>query len=133
MKVNFITSQEGQREGYENMFVSPASVSSLPDGGCKAMVLDNVVEFMTEESFLLLLKKVRHGGVVEIRSPDALEVAKRMYHGRVTLSDASSLIAAGKNRLTTLSEVKSNLENNGLRVEFAALHDTQYVLKAARP
>ena len=71
MKVNLIVDDSQSKEGYENIALNPEGINGIPDSACKELMVDNVLEFLPEQMTATVLKKLRKGGTLEIRSPDA--------------------------------------------------------------
>ena len=133
MKVNIITAQEQSKQGYTNVTLTPDGLKGIPDSACNELMVDNVLEFAPENVGEALVKKVRNGGVMEIRSPDAQEVMRQYQLGSVSFEEASILLAGGRARISTLDQTRSFLESNGLHVEFAGLNGAYYRITAKRP
>jgi len=133
MKVNLIVNQEHSKDGYENIPLNQEGIGSIPDSACKELMVDNVLEFIPEQFAVNILAKLRKGGVLEIRSPDAQEIFRQFQIGSMGFEDTSSLLTGGRTRMSTLSQTRSFLESNGLEVRFAALNGPFYRITAARP
>ena len=133
MKVNLITAQEHSKEGYTNVPLIQEALQGIPDSACHELMVDNVLEFIPEDASVSLVKKIRKGGVVDIRSPDAREIMRQYHLGSVSFEEASSLLAGGRARISTLAQTKSFLESNGLHVDFAGLNGAFYRITATRP
>lgn len=132
MKVNLIVNEEHSKEGYENIPLNQAGVEGIPDSACKELMVDNVLEFIPEQMSAILLKKIRKGGSLEIRSPDAQEIFRQVHIGSLGFEDASALLTGGRARMSTLGQTRHFLESNGLEVEFAALNGAFYRITARR-
>jgi hypothetical protein len=133
MKVNLITDQEHAKEGYDNIPLNQEAVERIPDSACKEIMVDNVLEFIPEQTATILLKKMRKGGVLEIRSPDAQEIFRQFHIGSLGFEDASSLLTGGRARMSTLNQTRSFLESNGFEIAFAGLNGPFYRITAKRP
>jgi len=96
------------------------------------MSLDHVIDHMTDDDFLIVLKKIRHNGVVEIRGVDAPEVFRKVSIGLLEFTDSLPLLS-GKVRLTSSGSVRAILEGVGFITEVNALQDSFYYIKAKRP
>jgi len=133
MKVNLIVNQEHSKEGYDNIPLNQEGVEGIPNSACKELMVDNVLEFIPEQMATTLLKKLRKGGVLEIRSPDAQEIFRQFHIGSLGFEDASSLLTGGRSRMSTMNQTRSFLESNGLEIEFAGLNGPFYRITAKRP
>ena len=133
MKVNVIVSEEQRKEGYENVSLNQEGIESIPDSGCKELMVDNVLEFVPEEIAIILLAKIRKGGVLELRSPDAQEIFRQFHIGSLNFEETSALLTGGRVRMTTLHQVRKFLESRGLQIEFASFNGPFYRITARRP
>ena len=132
MKVNLIVDDSQSKEGYENITLNPEGINGIPDSACKELMVDNVLEFLPEQMTATVLKKLRKGGTLEIRSPDAQEIFRHIAIGSVVFENTSSLLTGGRARMSTLGQTRSLLESNGLQIEFAALNGVYYRITARR-
>jgi hypothetical protein len=132
MKVNLIVQQEHSKEGYANIPLNQEGVAGIPDSACKELIIDSVLEFVPENMATMILKKIRKGGVLEIRSPDAEEIMRQLQIGSINFEEASALLTGGRARMSTLSQTRSFLELNGLHVEFAGMSGPYYRITAKR-
>ena len=88
MKVNLIINEDRMKEGYENIPLNETSVEGIPDSACKELMIDNVFEFIPEQLAPTILKKIRKGGTLEIRSPDGEEICRQLQVGALGFEDA---------------------------------------------
>jgi hypothetical protein len=132
MKINLIINEEHSKEGYENILLNQERLEGIPDSACKEIMIDNVLEFVPENVAGVILKKIRKGGVIEIRSPDAQEIIRQLQIGSLSFEDTSMLLTGGRTRMSTLSQTRSFLELNGLQIEFAAINGPFYRITARR-
>ena len=132
MQINLVKSSADDKEGYQNIPISSEHINSIPDSACTQMSLDHVVDYITENDFAAVLKKIRHKGNVEIRGVDAPEVFRKVSIGLLEFSNSLPLLT-GKVRLTSMGRVRSVLESMGFVTEIAALHESFYYIKAQRP
>jgi hypothetical protein len=132
MKVNLIINEDRMKEGYENVPLNDASVEGIPDSACKELMIDNVFEFIPEHLTPTILKKIRKGGILEIRSPDGEEICRQLQVGSLSFEDASSLLTGGRARMSTLARTRSLLESKGLKIEFAGINGAFYRITAKR-
>jgi len=133
MKVNLVVNQENLKEGYENIPLNEDGIGGIPDSACKELMIDNVLEFIPEQMTTAILKKIRKGGVLEIRSPDAQEIFRQFQVGSLDFEETSSLLTGGRARMSTLGQTRHFLESNGLHIEFAGLNGPFYRITAKRP
>jgi|GEM_PF-3135943 len=132
MKVNLIINEDRMKEGYENIPLNETSIVGIPDSACKELMIDNVFEFIPEQLAPTILKKIRKGGTLEIRSPDGEEICRQLQVGSLGFEDASSLLTGGRARMSTLAKTRSLLESEGLTIEFAGLNGAFYRITAKR-
>ena len=116
MKVNLIVDDSQSKEGYENIALNPEGINGIPDSACKELMVDNVFEFLPAQMTATVLKKLRKGGTLEIRSPDAQEIFRQFAIGSVDFENTSSLLTGGRARMSTLGQTRSLLESNGLQI-----------------
>ena len=133
MKVNLIVTQEQLKDGYENVPLNEEAINSIPDSACKELMIDNVLEFIVLKNMTTILKKIRKGGVLEVRSPDAEEIFRQCSIGAINFDDASSLLSGGRMRMSTLGQTRAFLESSGLHGEFAGMNGAFYRITAKRP
>lgn len=132
MQVNIITDQTGAVPNFDNVLLSNENISSIPDSACTHVRLDNVIDFMSDQQVATLLNKVRHNGVVEVKSVDATTVISQMHIGSIPFEEGAPMLSSGKARLTSAALIKQALEQRGFVVEFAAVSKTEYRVVAKR-
>ena len=132
MRINLVKSSEDNKENYQNIPISTEGIQNIPDSVCMEMSLDHVIDHMTDDDFLIVLKKIRHNGVIEIRGVDAPEVFRKVSIGLLGFANSLPLLS-GKVRLTSSGSVRSILEGLGFITEVNALQDSFYYIKAKRP
>ena len=132
MKINLVINEENSKEGYENIPLNQEGVAGIPDSACKELMIDNVFEFVPENVAGVILKKIRKGGVIEIRSPDAQEIIRQLQIGSLDFQNASDLLTGGRARMSSLEKARSFLELNGLDIEFAGINGAFYRITARR-
>ncbi len=131
MNINLVVNTETPPiEGHENLLIS--EIDNLPASLCKSVALNNTINYLSPEQFQGLLAKVRHGGVVSVNAPDAMEVSSALCWGRIDINTFSSLTS---NRLQqcTLLDTKALLEQHGYIVEVASIKDLSFYIRARRP
>jgi len=132
MKVNLLIDEKNSKDGYENIPLQQQSIDSVPDSACKEMMADNVLEFVTKEVLQILIKKIRRGGTLEIRSPESQEICRQYQIGALDFDETSDLLTGGRVRLTTLSQTRELLEGAGFQVQFAGINGPFYRITATR-
>ena len=132
MRVNIITDQTGSVPNFDNVLLSNENIASIPDSACNHVRLDNVIDFMSDQQVGTLLNKVRHNGVVEIKSVDATTVVSQMHIGAIPFEEGASMLSSGKVRLTSAALMQEALQKRGFVVEFAAVNKTEYRVVAKR-
>ena len=132
MNINLITNtnENPTPEGYENVLIN--DIDKIPANICTNLVLNDTLNYLTNNQFQLLLGKIRHGGTIAIASPDAMEMAKALYWGQINLEKFSSLIIDNKSQ-HSLVEIKNFFEQSGYIIEAASINEFSFFIKAKRP
>lgn len=118
MNINLIASatDTSPPPNYENILI--ANIDQVPTSACTNLIIDNVLNKLTKQQLELLISKIRHGGTITIRSPDAMEMAKALYWNRINLDKFISLTA---NTVTqhSMLELKTFFEQRGYSIDIA--------------
>ena len=132
MNINLIanTNEDPTPQGYENILIN--DIDKIPANICTSLMLNDTLNYLTNDQFQLLLGKIRHGGTISISSPDAMEIAKALYWGQINLEKFSSLIIDNKSQ-HSLIEIKNFFEQSGYTVEAASINEFSFLIKAKRP
>lgn len=133
MRVNLIRDSGQSKEEYQNIPISSQNINEIPDSICTEVCLDNVIDHLTEADFSMVLKKIRHNGMVEIRGVDAPDIFRRVSIGLLAFDNSIPLLASGKVRLTSVGSVKAKLEEHGFVTEVVTIQDSLYYIRAKRP
>ena len=96
------------------------------------MTINNTLNHLSANQFTLLLTKIRHGGVISINSPDAIEMARALYLGEIDLRQLSSLTLNNISQHSLL-EIKQIFEQSGYIVEAANINELHFYIKVKRP
>tara|TARA_R100000306_G_C4376625_1_gene142201 strand:- start:1790 stop:2185 length:396 start_codon:yes stop_codon:yes gene_type:complete len=131
MNVNLVIREDAPViAGHQNILFT--QLDQIPPSACKAVVLNDTFNYLTDEQSEILLGKVRHGGTLSISSPDAMVVATSFCWGIIDIKVFSSL-TSHKVQQHSLLDVKSKLENNGYIIEIANITEMSFYIKAKRP
>jgi len=132
MNLNLIldSDQNNAPQNYENVLIN--DIDKIPPSICKNLLINNTLNYLTSDQFNLLLQKVRHGGVVSINSPDAMEMARALYWGEIDLHKLSSLTANNKTQHSLL-EIKNIFEQSGYIIESASINNLSFYIEVKRP
>ena len=85
MNVNLVMSNDTPViENHQNVLMS--ELNSLPPRGCKSLILNHVINYLTDEQLQQILEKIRHGGSVSVTSPDAMEAASALHTGLIDMN-----------------------------------------------
>ena len=124
MNVNLVMSNDTPViENHQNVLMS--ELNSLPPRGCKSLILNHVINYLTDEQLQQILEKIRHGGSVSVTSPDAMEAASALHTGLIDMNLFSTLTS---NRLKqySLLDAKTFFEQQGYAVETAVIQDLSF-------
>ena len=131
MNVNLVATNDSPSiENHNNILIE--EISNIPSRGCKSLILNHVLNYLTDEQLEEVLEKLRHGGSISVTSPDAMEASSALYWGTIDINTFSSL-TAGRLKQYTILDVKNFFEQRGYSVETAAIQDLSFHVKARRP
>ena len=101
---------------HENVLI--ANLDQVPASACTSLIINNVLNNLTQQQLELLTSKMRHGGTITIHSPDAMEMAKALYWETINLEKFASLIA---NTVTqhSMITIKTFFEQRGYSIDIA--------------
>ena len=118
MNINLIasTTDDPPPPNHENIPIS--NIDQIPPSACTNLIIDNVLNNLTQPQVELLTSKMRHGGTITIHSPDAIEMAKALYWETINLEKFTSLTA---NTVTqhSMIEIKTFFEQRGYSIDIA--------------
>lgn len=131
MNVNLVMANDTPViESHQNVLMS--ELNSLPARGCKSLILNHMLNYLTDEQINEVVGKIRHGGSISVTSPDAMEAASALHAGSIDMTLFSTLTS---NRLKqySLLDAKSLFEQQGYVIETAVIQDLSFYIKANRP
>ena len=118
MNINLIasTTDDPPPPNHENIPIS--NIDQIPPRACTNLIIDNVLNNLTQQQLELLTSKMRHGGTITMHSPDAMEMAKALYWDMINLEKFTSLTA---NTVTqhSMIEIKTFFEQRGYSIDIA--------------
>ena len=118
MNINLIAStiDTSSPPNHENIPI--ANIDQIPPSACTNLIINNVLNNLTQQQLELLTSKMRHGGTITIHSPDAMEMAKALYWETINLEKFTSLTA---NTVTqhSMIEIKTFFEQRGYSIDIA--------------
>ena len=131
MNLNLLLSNDAPAvESHQNVLIS--DLDKVPSRGCRCFILNHSINYLTDEQLYKVLDKIRHGGIVSITSPDAMEAASALCSGNIDMN-AFSALTANKNKQYSIMEVKSLLEQEGYKIENATINELVFYIRAQRP
>ena len=118
MNINLIAStiDTSSPPNHENIPI--ANIDQIPPSACTNLIMNNVLNNLTQQQLELLTSKIRHGGTITMHSPDAMEMAKALYWETINVEKFASLIA---NTVTqhSMIEIKTFFEQRGYSIDTA--------------
>ena len=118
MNINLIvsTTDDPPPPNHENIPI--ANIDQIPPSACTNLIINNVLNNLTQQQLELLTSKMRRGGTIIIHSPDAMEMAKALYWETINLEKFTSLTA---NTVTqhSMIENKTFFEQRGYSIDIA--------------
>ena len=118
MNINLIvsTTDDPPPPNHENILI--ANIDQIPPSACTNLIMNNVLNNLTQQQLELLTSKMRHGGTITMHSPDAMEMAKALYWETINVEKFASLIA---NTVTqhSMIEIKTFFEQRGYSIDTA--------------
>ena len=154
MKIRISVGQREKLNGYVNIdpirkfddvAVDIRNIDSIAsDAECTEIICEDVIDFLhREESFTVLkhwAKKIRHKGKIVITSVDTHQVCKSFLDKEIDIDQFNKIVhgtfqAPWDVRLsqTTLEELSSFLESNGLQVTKKRVNGIKLIVEAQRP
>ena len=131
MNVNLVaTSDAPSIENHNNILIQ--DIKSIPSRGCRNLILNHVLNYLTDEQIEEILGKIRHGGSVSVTAPDAMEVSRALYWGTIDINTFSAL-TGGRLKQYTVLDIKTLFEQKGYAIEIANIQDLSFYVKANRP
>lgn len=134
MNMNLITSHVSNPTSipeYQNVNID--DIDQIANSICKAVRLDDVLRYLTTAQLEAVLSKIRHGGIIDIQSPDIVILSKGLYWGNIDLAKFSSLISPSITYHSAIS-IKGFLEQRGYLIEEVTVQTDMFIfnIKAKR-
>lgn len=131
MNINLVINKDSSPiNNYQNVLIE--NIEQLPNSACENLIINKTFNYLTDKQFQLLMHKIRHNGTITISSLDAMELAFALSQGKIDIKTFSSLTRHTQEQHTLL-EIKMFLEQNGYKIETAAINDLTFYIKAKRP
>jgi len=116
----------------------------VSDAECLEILSDDVIDYLEKkqamESISHWIKKLRHGGKIIVTSIDAHEAARSFYRKEIDLDTFNKAVHGNFTQpwdvrlsQTTLEELSSFLESNGLQVTKKRVNGIKLIVEAQRP
>ena len=116
---------------HENIILN--DIMNIPTTSCQSVVMNNVVNYLTDEHIVAVLEKIRHNGTITISSIDATLLASRFYRNDIDLQTFSKAVQ-GSYQQHTLIEMRDMFQNHGYEIESATtVNNLSFYLKVKRP
>ena len=133
MKVNFATHEDQFIEGYNNYVLGPDTLNQIPDAVCTEIVKIDSLDYGPAELLPSVVKKLRHGGTIQVVSTDLFEICRSIFLGLLPMEECNLHLTNGRIKLIPLVQIKQQLEELGLQVVEMAMKSIKYDIKAQRP
>ena len=131
MNVNLVAASDTPSiENHNNILIQ--DIKSIPSRGCRNLILNHILNYLTDEQIEEILGKIRHGGSVSVTAPDAMEVSSALYWGTIDINTFSAL-TGGRLKQYTVLDIKTLFEQKGYAIEIANIQDLSFYVKANRP
>ena len=101
---------------HENVLI--ANIDQVPASACTSLIINNVLNKLTQQQLELLTSKMRRGGTITIYSPDAMAMAKALYWETINLEKFTSLTANTATQHSMI-EIKTFFEQRGYSIDIA--------------
>ena len=118
MNINLIvsTTDDPPPPNHENILI--ANIDQIPPSACTNLIMNNVLNNLTQQQLELLTSKIRHGGTITMHSPDAMEMAKALYWDKIKIDKFTSL-TANTVAQHSMIEIKTFFEQRGYSIDIA--------------
>ena len=118
MNINLIasTTDISPPPNYENVLI--ANIDQVPASACTNLIIDNVLNKLTQQQLELLTSKIRRGGTITMHSPDAMEMAKALYWDKIKIDKFTSL-TTNTVAQHSMIEIKTFFEQRGYSIDIA--------------
>ena len=115
---------------HENIILN--DITNIPTTSCQSVVMNNVINYLSDEHIATVLEKIRHNGTITISSIDANLLASSFYRNDIDLNAFSNFVR-GSYQQHTLIEMRNMFESRGYTIESASITDNlSFYLKVKR-
>ena len=133
MKINLAIQESQFLDGYDNHIIGPDIFEKIPDAICTEILMIDSLDYAPPETLAIVVKKLRHGGVLQIVSTDLFEICRSVFLGLVPMEQCNLHLTNGRLKLVPAMQVKQQLEELGLQIQEIAMNSIKYDIKAQRP
>ena len=133
MKINLAIQESQFLDGYDNHIIGPDIFEKIPDAICTEILMIDSLDYAPPETLAIEVKKLRHGGVLQIVSTDLFEICRSVFLGLVPMEQCNLHLTNGRLKLVPAMQVKQQLEELGLQIQEIAMKSIKYDIKAQRP
>jgi len=126
----FVEGMTNAVPGYE-----PVEIDSLDDvitSSCNEIMIDNTIDFVSDEIMGSILSKVRKQGKISISGTDLVEVGRGLVTRFMDTKKASSLLGEGRVKLYTLQDIVNILEQRGFKILKKRVNHYKYTVIGMR-
>ena len=133
MKVNLATHERQFIDGYDNYVLGPEVFTKIPDAICTEILMIDSLDYAPPDTLLNTVKKLRHGGVIQIVGTDLLEISRAIFLGLLPMEECNVHLTNSRIKIVPLIQVQQQLQQMGLEVIESALKSIKYDIRAKRP
>ena len=133
MKINLAIQESQFLDGYDNHIIGPDIFEKIPDAICTEILMIDSLDYAPPETLAIVVKKLRHGGVLQIVATDLFEICRSVFLGLVPMEQCNLHLTNGRLKLVPAMQVKQQLEELGLQIQEIAMKSIKYDIKAQRP
>ena len=133
MKINLAIQESQFLDGYDNHIIGPDIFEKIPDAICTEILMIDSLDYAPPETLAIVVKKLRHGGVLQIVSTDLFEICRSVFLGLVPMEQCNLHLTNWRLKLVPSMQVKQQLEELGLQIQEIAMKSIKYDIKAQRP
>jgi hypothetical protein len=131
MNINLVTRDDSPSiADHQNILIG--NLEQLPNNICKSIIINGTFNVLNPNQCDLLIHKIRHNGILQISSVDAMELAFAFTQGSIDINQFTSFTQHSQQQHTLL-ETKVFLEQRGYIIETAGIKDLTFYIKAKRP
>ena len=133
MKINLAIQESQFLDGYDNHIIGPDIFEKIPDAICTEILMIDSLDYAPPETLAIVVKKLRHGGVLQIVSTDLFEICRSVFLGLVPMEQCNLHLTNGRLKLVPAMQVKQQLEELGLQIQEIAMKSIKYDIRPKRP